>query len=275
MKSTLARTDDGTITIGITIPQALVKKVTEDIVEKTVSSANIPGFRKGKAPKKLVEDKISKDKVREEALRELLPQAYSEAVKEHDIKPIMNPRVHIEALTDDKDWQITASTCEAPKVELNGYKEAVKKITAKSKIIIPGKEKQDPSLDEIIGELQKSVKVNISKIIVEQEVERLLAQMLDEIKRLGLTLDQYLASTKKTVEDIKKDFEEKATRDVSLEFTLQKIAEEEKITVEDTEIQEAINKAKDEAEKKNLESNRYLLASIIRQQKTLDFLKNL
>ncbi len=63
--------------------------------------------------------------------------------------------------------------------------------------------------------------------------------------------------------------------DLKVEFALQKIAEEEKIVVEDKEIEEAIQKAKDETEKKHLESNRYLLASILRQQKTLDFIKNL
>ena len=41
------------------------------------------------------------------------------------------------------------------------------------------------------------------------------------------------------------------------------------------EVEEAINQAKTEAEKQNLEGNRYLLASIIRQQKTLDFIRNL
>ena len=45
--------------------------------------------------------------------------------------------------------------------------------------------------------------------------------------------------------------------------------------VEEKEIAEAIQAAKNDEEKKNLESNRYLLASILRQQKTLDFLKNL
>ena len=56
---------------------------------------------------------------------------------------------------------------------------------------------------------------------------------------------------------------------------LKKIAEEEKITVEEKEIQEATLAAKTDDERKNLESNRYLLASVLRQQKTLDFLKNL
>ncbi|MBU4016946.1 hypothetical protein KKF69_05745, partial [Patescibacteria group bacterium] len=63
--------------------------------------------------------------------------------------------------------------------------------------------------------------------------------------------------------------------DMRLEFALQKIAETEKIVVEQKEIEEAIQKVKDEKEKIRLENNRYMLAAILRQQKTLDFLMGL
>ncbi len=276
MESAITREDDGTIILNISIPQTLIKKTTTEIVDNTVETANVPGFRKGKAPKKIVTERIDKEKIKEEVLKKLLPQSYADAVKKHDIKPIINPRIHVEELADDKDWKFTASTCETPQIDLNGYKESIKKITAKGKIILPGtQEPKGVPFDEILKELEKSVTIKISKIIVEQEVERLLAQTLDEIKRLGLTLDQYLASTKKTVEDLKKEYEGKAINDIKLEFALSKIAEEEKITVDNEEIEEAIRKAKDETERKNLQSNRYVLAGILRQQKTLDFLKSL
>ena len=102
-----------------------------------------------------------------------------------------------------------------------------------------------------------------------------MAQTLDEVKRLGLTLDQYLASTGRNTEALREEYAKKAEGDIKLEFILQKIAEDEKITVEEKEIDEAITQAKTEVERQNLQNNRYLLASIIRQQKTLDFLRNL
>ncbi len=120
-----------------------------------------------------------------------------------------------------------------------------------------------------------SVKVTVPAVLLEQEADRLLAQTLDEIKRLGLTLDQYLASTKRTPEELRAEYMAKAGSDLKLEFILQKIAQEEQITIEETEIAEAIQKAKDPKERENLEKNKYLLASILRQQKTLDFLRQL
>ena len=103
----------------------------------------------------------------------------------------------------------------------------------------------------------------------------MLAQTLEEIKKLGLSLEQYLSSTGKTAAVLRTEYENKADNDVRLEFALQKIAQTEKITIEEKEIDEAINQAKSDAERQNLTSNRYLLASILRQQKTLDFLRNL
>lgn len=275
MNSTLAKHDDGTIDLTITIPTAKVEEAFKKVLDATVKSATMPGFRKGKAPKKMVEEQVDNAKVREEVLRDLLPEAYIESVKEHNIKPIINPKIHVQKIDDGKDWVITAKTAEAPTIDLNGYKDAVGKVTAKSKIIVPGKEPTPPSMDEVMDALVKSVKITVPSLLIEREVDRLLSQLLNEVKSLGLSLDQYLSSTGKTPEQLRDEYVLKATTDITVEFSLQEIAEKEKITVEEKEIDEAIRKAKDEVEKKHLEANRYLLASILRQQKVLDFLRNL
>lgn len=275
MNSKLIKKEDGTIELTITIPADRIKKTKEEVIEDISKSANVEGFRKGKAPKKLVEERVDKEKITEEILKKLLPLSYTEAIKEHSLRPIINPKIHVQKLDDDKDWEYTAITCELPEIDLDNYKEAVKKVTAKGKIVIPGKETQPVGFDEIAGAILESVKVKVPQILVDQEVDRLLSQILDEIKRLGLTLDQYLASTGKTPEALRGDYAKKALNDITLEFALQKITETENVTVSDKEIDEAILKAKDENERKNLEANKYLLANILRQQKTLDFLRNL
>jgi FKBP-type peptidyl-prolyl cis-trans isomerase (trigger factor) len=275
MTSILDRQEDGTIKLTITIPWSRVKKAKEEAIAAHVDSTQLPGFRKGKAPKKLVEDNIDQDHLREEALRKLLPETYVEALKEHDLKPILNPKIHVAKLEDDKDWSFEAFTAEAPEISLGDYKDAVKKVTAKSKLIVPGKEPAPANFEDIAKAILEMAKIRIPQIIIDQEVDRLLAQTLDEVKRLGLTLDQYLASTGRNTEALREEYAKKAEGDIKLEFILQKIAEDEKITVEEKEIDEAITQAKTEVERQNLQNNRYLLASIIRQQKTLDFLRNL
>lgn len=280
MISALQKQPNGTIQITVTIPLSVVKKTWDEVIESAVKNAEVAGFRKGMAPRHLVEEKLDKTKIQEGVLKKLLPQYYIEAIKEHNINPIMSPKIHVEKLEDpqslgeSKGWQFTALTCEAPNVDLNGYKDKIKSITIKSKIVIPGKENQAPKFEDIVKALTDSVKVDVPGILLTSEADRLLAQTLDEIKKLGLTLDQYLQSTGKTPEGLREEYVKKAKNDITLEFALQKIAQDEHITVEEKEIEEAIQKAKD-SERKNLENNRYLLANILRQQKTLDFLKNL
>ena len=275
MKSLIKKQEDGTIELTITLPWSLVKKTKDEVLDEHVKVAELPGFRKGKAPREAVEKNLDRDHIREDILKKLLPEGYSEALKEHKITPILNPKIHVDKIEDDKDWQFSAFTAEAPEVTLGSYKDDVKKITASSKIIVPGKEPTPVSFEDISKALLASATINIPKIIIDQEVERLLAQTLDEVKRLGLTLDQYLASTGRNIDGLRAEYAIKAETDVKLEFVLQKIAQTEGIKVEDKEIDEAINQAKSDAEKQNLERNRYLLSGIIRQQKTLDFVRSL
>lgn len=280
MISSLQKKQNGTIELTVIIPYSNVKKVWDEIMNSVVKNAEFPGFRKGMTPKKLVEEKTDKAKIKEEVLKKLLAQFYIEAIKEQNVNPIMNPKIHVDKIeepTENKkeDWTFTAVTCEAPKVELENYKEKIKAVTAKSKIIIPGKKDTEVKFEELVKALLESVKIEIPEILLENQADRLLAQTLDEIKRLGLTLDQYLASSDKTAETLREDYTKRAKNDIALEFILQEIANIEKITVEEKEIEEAMQKAKDPNEKKNLENNRYLLTNILRQQKTLDFLRNL
>jgi len=276
-KTLLERQPDGTIKITITLPQDKIAETANVVVDDLVKQTDIAGFRKGKAPKEMATNKLNPEQVREEILKRLLPQAYIEAVQEHKLNPIMNPKMHIEKIEEGQDWVFYALTCELPEISLGNYKENVKKLTAKSTIIIPGKETEGkkPTLDEIMKAILTDAKVQIPQVLVEQEADRLLSQLLNDIKKLGLSLDQYLGSTGRKPEDLRAEYTKRAEDDIKLEFVLQKIAELEKITVDDKEIEEAIQKAKDPAERQNLAANKYVLAGILRQQKTLDLLMNL
>ncbi len=280
MNSVIARQEDGTIQLTITIPTSDVTEAKREVTERFAQEIEVSGFRKGKAPRDVVEQRIDQQKLQEEVLKYLLPKAYLKAVEDQKLRPIMSPKVQMQKLEEGNDWIFTAFTCEMPDVQLGVYKTDIAKVTAKSKIIIPGKEPFDttqgqPKFEEIVQALLASAKVTVPAILLDQEADRLLAQTLDEIKRLGLTLDQYLASTKRNPEGLRTEYMTKAQDDLKLEFALQKIAQEEQIIVEEKEIDEAIQKAKDPNERENLQKNRYLLTSILRQQKTLDFLRQL
>lgn len=269
------KTPDGTIELQLVLPWKEIETQWKIVTAEMVKNLNLPGFRKGKAPAKLAEDKLDKAAVRNEIINHMLPAVYAKALKDNNVKPIMDPQIHIDGTIEDgKDWVFHALTCEAPVVELGKYKEAVAKITAKSKIVVPGKEAEQPKFEDIIEAVLTSATVKIPAVLIQREADRLIAQTLEEIKKLGMSLEQYLSSTGQDIETFKAAYAQRADRDLKLEFVLQKISETEKISVDEAEIEKTIANAKPE-EKQSLMQNKYLLASIIKQQKTLDFLRSL
>src|SRR3972149_10554055 len=210
MSSTLKKLPKATFELIIAFSWPEVQEVLEKLTAELAKEVEVKGFRKGKAPKKLAEEKIDKDKVFQEAIKKLVPEAYLEAVKKHDLKPIINPKIELVTFKEEEDWVFKATSCEKPEVELGSYQDAIKKITAKSKIVLPGKEPQPPKLEELIQAVLESVNMEIPDLLVENEVNRSLAKLLDEIKALGLTVEQYLSSVGKSVEQLRNEYTQKS-----------------------------------------------------------------
>ena len=65
----------------------------ESVVKEAVAGAELPGFRKGKAPRNLVEPKLDRNQTLNHTLSHLIPKEYAAAVKEHSLKPLLNPKL--------------------------------------------------------------------------------------------------------------------------------------------------------------------------------------
>lgn len=274
-KEGFIRKDDGTIEITIIIPWVEAKKAQDKIEEELVKQVKIAGFRPGQAPKNIAKSKLNPELVREEMLKKVVGKAYNDALKKHNLNPLVTPRIHIEVFTEGTDVVFTAETCEEPEILLGKYKEAIQQVTGKSKILVPGKEKGETSLDDILNAAMKVVSVKIPNILIENEVSRLLSQMLDELKKLGLSLDQYLTSRNLDPEKLREEYKTKAEQDLKLEFFLRKVADEEKISVDKEDVEKALASIESPTEREEIMKNPYLVASIIRQQKTISFLSTL
>jgi len=108
------RKDDGTLVLELLIPWEKIEIGYEKEIEKIVKNAELPGFRKGKAPRKDVESKLNKAEVYGEAVRALLPVEYERLLKKHDLKPIIYPRIVIKKAELCQDWEFEITTCEKP-----------------------------------------------------------------------------------------------------------------------------------------------------------------
>jgi FKBP-type peptidyl-prolyl cis-trans isomerase (trigger factor) len=283
MTTACQRLPKSTIVLTLTIPWDKVRETYDNIVTELAKEVKLPGFRKGKAPRKRAEGKLDKAKVRQEVISQLLPAAYTKAIKEHSLNPIVPPKVEIVKMEEGHDWVFKAETAEKPEVRLGNYKREIRKVKEPgTKIWTPQskeetkKTKNKPNiLGEVLDALDQSCQVELPELLVTSEVNRMLAQNLDDIKKMGLTLDSYLTATGKTAENLREEYRKQATKTLKLEFVLAEIAERENIVVEDKEVEEFVKKAPDEKTRKALSGQRYYLASLLRKQKTLDKLLNL
>lgn len=276
---------DGTIELTITIPWPDVKKSYDEIVNEAIKTVAVKGFRKGKAPRKLAEEKLDEEKVWQQTLETIVPQYYSQALQKENIKPVITPNIQLLKAAPENDLVLKAETAEAPQFELGDYKKALAEIKKPTdKIWTPGKDEKvktvgaqraapeaekRASLDNVLKKLLDHVKLTLPSVLIDRQTNTQLTQLIDQIKQVGMNIQQYAQSKGTTPEQIREQVRKEAENTLKLEFILEKIAETEKITVSDKDIDDFISKAKDEKEKKMFAGQRYQIASLLRRQKTL------
>lgn len=288
IKHSLKNLPKNTFEIAVTIPWKTIKKAYDETFELTIKDVEVEGFRKGKAPRQVAEKHISKDAVYQKAIESLIPKIYAEIVKKEDLKPVVSPKIELTSAKENADWQLTFTGAVRPEVKLGDYKKTINELKAKSKkadIWVPGKDKEKDErhdaeskqrlLNEILTELLKSSQVEISEIILDEEVNARLTRLLDEIGKIGLTVEAYLKSKNLTMEVLKAQLRREIEDTHKLEFILNEIADKEKIQVGQEELEKLLVGIKDQAERAAAQQNSYFYAALLRKQKTLDFLTTL
>ncbi len=278
-----------TVEIVVLIPKEDIKKEEEKAFDKLHQNLEIAGFRKGKVPKEIAKKHIDKHSVYEQLINSLLTSIYQEIIKKEHFSPIILPKIELIKAKEGEDWEIKITIAEKPKVFLPSYKELIREIKNQQKkadIWLPGKdnpkdvnknkeEENQEILNKILTELLKQTKFELSDLVIQEELDRRLTQLLDDIKKIGLTVEGYLKSKKTTMAELRKKMTEEIEETYKLEFILVEIAEKENIQVEKEDLDKLFSSITDEKEKMEAQKNAYFYASILRKQKTLDFLINL
>ncbi|MCD7806652.1 MAG: trigger factor [Lachnospiraceae bacterium] len=111
------------IKLTIEVEAAVFDKALNDAYQKTKSRYNIPGFRKGKAPRKMIESMYGKGVFYEDAANEVIPEAYEKALEEYEGKEIVSrPEVDVIQIGEGENFIFTAEVAVKPEVTLGQYK---------------------------------------------------------------------------------------------------------------------------------------------------------
>ncbi|SHJ82128.1 trigger factor [Tepidibacter formicigenes] len=122
MNSELIKKENNEVTLKITISSEEFEKAVNKAYDKLKGKFNIPGFRKGKAPKKLIEAQYGKGVFYDEAINIVFPEAYTKAVDENNLEPVDRPELDIEEIGNGKDLILSVKVTVKPEVKLGEYK---------------------------------------------------------------------------------------------------------------------------------------------------------
>ena len=112
--------DNGEIVLRLEVDDERVGKHMNAAVRRVAQRVNIPGFRKGKAPRAILQNFVGKEYLVEEAMESLVPEAVGDAVREENLAPFAPPRVNVE--NTEPSVTIVATVPLQPSVELSDYR---------------------------------------------------------------------------------------------------------------------------------------------------------
>lgn len=121
MKASWGKTEKNQGVLSVEVDEQEVNKALDQAFKKMVQKVNVPGFRKGKVPRHIFEQRFGVESLYNDALDILLPKAYEEAIKETGIEPVDRPQVDIEQIEKNKPLIFKATVTVKPEVELGDY----------------------------------------------------------------------------------------------------------------------------------------------------------
>src|SRR3989344_2697210 len=281
--------DKTTFIFSVKIPQTDIAPRYEAAMKSLSADTKVEGFRKGKAPADLVNKKLRQEKIYDELIRKLLPDIYEHIIKTEKVEPAISPKVELKKALEKEDWLIEFTVALNPHVTIPEYKKIVTEVKSgykKEAIWVPGKDekaedseeqlkKREKLVNDILEAILKKTTLELSSLIIEQELNARLSRLVDDVRKIGLSMDDYLKSKNLTHDSIKQQFENEIRQTYILEFLLSEIADKEKIIIEKEEIEKLISGIKDPATREDAQKNTYFYATLLRKQKVIDYLVDL
>lgn len=110
----------GTLTFDINTET--IQKGIDHAFTRTQKRISVPGFRKGHVPRTIFNQMYGEESLYQDALNDVLPDAYEAAIKEAGIEPVDQPQVNVESMEKGQPWTLTATVAVKPEVTLGDYK---------------------------------------------------------------------------------------------------------------------------------------------------------
>jgi FKBP-type peptidyl-prolyl cis-trans isomerase (trigger factor) len=290
MKFVLNKLPKSEIELKFELPAEEFEKFIEKAIQDLGKDLEIQGFRKGKAPREIIEKNLGREKILNTAAQKAIEENYQKAILEKKIEPVSPPRIEILKLAKGNPFEFKIKTQILSEIELPDYKDIVSKLK-KRKVEVTQEEierlkrekervEKGRQRTEILEKIAENSKMEIPEILIEEEKKR----MLENLKRgvpqvLQTSFEDYLAKLNKTEKEMLDSFTQEARKRIKTSLVLKEIGKREKIEVSPEEIEREIKKisSQEPGIENQLDKNqlREYTKEVLKNEKIFQFLENL
>lgn len=121
MKTSVERVDDTTVKLSITVEAERVGRAIDEAARKLAAEVKVPGFRPGRVPRRVLESRLGKGALLQEAARDALPSFYSEAAQAEELAIVGPPEFDVDTFEDGKDAEFAATVEVRPEFATPDY----------------------------------------------------------------------------------------------------------------------------------------------------------
>lgn len=278
--------------LELTIPWKTAERAYKQALERAAQNVKAPGFRKGKMPLKMAEERIGRLELVDRALNQVLPAAYERLIKAENKKPLTQPEIKPVKLDWEQDWVLEVQIAEEPTIKLGDYKKSVKAgkkahddhhkadEKAKDKKSADAHDhdhhhEEDHLLQHIFKELVTSVKPRIPELLLKEQTRSELQRLVQSLEQMKISVEEYQKRRGMTFEQLTQELATVALGQLQVEYILKAIVEAEKLDATDKEIDAKIEEmVKQGSKKESLEhpSAKHYLKSIVTRDKVMKHL---
>ena len=122
VKSTVENLSETRVKLTVEIPFEDLNDSIEQAYKRIASQVNVPGFRRGKVPTRIIDQRFGRGVVLEEVVNAEVPKAYDEAVRDNELRPLGQPEVEVTQIEDGELISFTAEVDVTPQFDLPEYK---------------------------------------------------------------------------------------------------------------------------------------------------------
>lgn len=224
------------------------------VIDEMIKNVSVKGFRAGKAPKAIAQKELDPNRLSDHILNHIMSHLLEQATVENKYRLLGRPVLEEMKTEKNGGWEIKLQLPLYPELKLGDYKKYLK-----------GKSK-DKNAEVVYETLLEKEKLDISPLVITEEVNYSLERLSSQAKSLNLPIEDYLKALNKNLEEVKKEYAESAEKSVKLDLILLEIAKKEGIDTEDKELLEL-------AKVSNISNNQLdQLRSVINRRKTIDLL---